>query len=594
MKAEREPLVVLAITLGLGLLQIPMLASSPQNPDGAELVMAALYGGVLHPSGYPLQAWLDRLFVLIPFMKPALSLSVLSWFFQMGTCFLLMRTALRLGAGWTGALLGTAWFAFFPSTWTLGLQPEKYAVANFLFMAVISNAVDLGKKSRDGTSDRDAIIVGGLFGLALSQHLIGLLVAPAYGAALRSLSGKGATRRFIIALVCTILVPLVFYGSLFLLRRPGGWPDWGLLGSFSDWVRHVTRSEYRVLQGMVDNPLYPPGSGLRIYLSDSLSTFSVMMALPFVGVFTLWNGRRRVEALYLSLVLVLALVFLSFAKIYPNSLIALSYLERYSGVAVVATALLAGSGTGYLTRLAPLRLRLLPPVTIGALIIILFFSGRERADVSRDHVLDSFREGLSVLLRPDDYYFSGTDLEIFHGVPWGKAHRFPIFGDYSWALSSANRLLEPRLSQTSTPTSVGDLAKSIYESGATSVASKMDPFMSLGIPLLQRGYLWVAKKGVKERVDGDTAQAAAKLCPVIQGIQDTVPSEGHFYSRYLWQWFSFAYDGAETYFKSQNDSKGADIAHRISEALQENRTPSRWHEGCADLVKHLETRAGQN
>ena len=54
----------------------PTAARSPQTGDGAEIVATALRGGVLHPPGFPLQAWIDRALVRAPGLEPAHGLSL--------------------------------------------------------------------------------------------------------------------------------------------------------------------------------------------------------------------------------------------------------------------------------------------------------------------------------------------------------------------------------------------------------------------------------------------------------------------------------------------------------------------------------------
>lgn len=55
-----------------------MLSKAPQNPDGAETIMAAQSGGVLHSPDYPIQAWLNRVFIRLPMEDPATRLALLS------------------------------------------------------------------------------------------------------------------------------------------------------------------------------------------------------------------------------------------------------------------------------------------------------------------------------------------------------------------------------------------------------------------------------------------------------------------------------------------------------------------------------------
>ncbi len=88
--------VSILITLGILLVQVWTLAPSPQNPDGAELVAMVEQGrGVLHPPGFPLQAWASLAIGKLHLGSVAIRLSMLSFLFH-GLTLLLLAELLRL------------------------------------------------------------------------------------------------------------------------------------------------------------------------------------------------------------------------------------------------------------------------------------------------------------------------------------------------------------------------------------------------------------------------------------------------------------------------------------------------------------------
>src|SRR6266446_2934856 len=72
-----DPITSLAAAVAVFALLFPTLARTPQNGDGAELILTASRGGVPHPPGFPLQAWLDRALAALPGVSTALSISAL-------------------------------------------------------------------------------------------------------------------------------------------------------------------------------------------------------------------------------------------------------------------------------------------------------------------------------------------------------------------------------------------------------------------------------------------------------------------------------------------------------------------------------------
>ena len=158
----------------------PTLASSPQSGDGAEQVMVAVHGGILHPPGFPVQAWINRLFALLPVGNVAYRLSIVSWLAQFGAIVLLAETLRILGCSLLSRVVAASCFAFFPAIWYLAVQPEVLSGANFFIAMVIFYCVlTLQTKPFAGSALRQILGLGLISGLAASQHLTTAVTAPA-------------------------------------------------------------------------------------------------------------------------------------------------------------------------------------------------------------------------------------------------------------------------------------------------------------------------------------------------------------------------------------------------------------------------------
>ena len=108
----------------------PTLARTPQSGDGAEIVTVALRGGVLHPTGFPLQAWIDRALVAIPGIPPALAIAAFGLMAHAAAAALIADALRRLGVASAPRVLAAAAFVLFPSLWTLAVEPEVFALAH--------------------------------------------------------------------------------------------------------------------------------------------------------------------------------------------------------------------------------------------------------------------------------------------------------------------------------------------------------------------------------------------------------------------------------------------------------------------------------
>ena len=142
---------VLIATL-VWLITVPTWAISPQSGDAAEQIMTAIQGGVLHPPGFPLQAVLNRLFVLLPFGTPAYRISFLDSLGLALMAFALLEILRRLGCDRASRIAGMAAAVFFPIFWFLGVHPEVFSLANAavaLAFAASDDASPEGKRGND-------------------------------------------------------------------------------------------------------------------------------------------------------------------------------------------------------------------------------------------------------------------------------------------------------------------------------------------------------------------------------------------------------------------------------------------------------------
>ncbi len=105
-----------------------LLAHHAHNPDSAEMMSTALYGGVMHPSGMPLQAWINPLFVRLSAEFPVWGLSFFSWLAHFASGFVLLRILRRLNFVFVARAFALVLYSYYHSLWYLALQAEKYTL----------------------------------------------------------------------------------------------------------------------------------------------------------------------------------------------------------------------------------------------------------------------------------------------------------------------------------------------------------------------------------------------------------------------------------------------------------------------------------
>ena len=190
------------------LLNRSYVSNSPLNPDGAELVMAAVRGGVLHPPGFPVQAWLDRIILACFNGNPARILSLFSLVSLSLSAIVMILIGSELSFAWVSCIFSVGTLCFHPVVRSLGLQPEKYSLTLLLFLVTVLASLRLLRKEVVPTRGQ-LLFLGAVFGTAMSQHIGLAICVPLIVAALIP-NGPRAGRVFIVRLA-------IFFGSFSLV-----------------------------------------------------------------------------------------------------------------------------------------------------------------------------------------------------------------------------------------------------------------------------------------------------------------------------------------------------------------------------------------
>ena len=291
--------------------------------DGAELLAAAISGGVAHPSGYPLYTWILRGLALFP-IEPAFIANLLSAVLitasgQMMFLILANQAEPSTSSWVVGAtgLLAAATFQFAPLVWAHATVSEVYPLHLFLLSLLIwmsTRPVQLGMETR-----RD-LAVGLIFGLGLANHLTVIFALPFVVQPTRLLTDNGtvelpgiSNRRSLRSVIRRLGVGLMtafgFYGSLLLSDPNSGvrWHDPQNLGDLVD---------------LISGAIYQP-----YFSAPNDFTFSRLLALPGwlveqLGAFGLFLGLWG--AVYVTRttwrdysLIILALSSLGFSLFYP-------------------------------------------------------------------------------------------------------------------------------------------------------------------------------------------------------------------------------------------------------------------------------------
>ena len=238
--------------------------------DVFEFQVVAYQLGIAHPTGYPLFLLLGKLFTFLPLGSVAWRVNLSAVVYAAITAVLLAYLGWRLYGRYRPALLAAVAFALTPTFWSQAIEAEVYTLHTLFVTAALLIMVGLlpgtgsGQTAVKSASTGRFVLLFGLIGLSLANHLTTLFLLPAAGLTLlfaypdllRPSAWRGHLP-FLLKLLAAFLLPLLLY--LYLPIRwqmvngePMGlarFVDWVVGGRFQDalqwqaWLRDPTRWE---------------------------------------------------------------------------------------------------------------------------------------------------------------------------------------------------------------------------------------------------------------------------------------------------------------------------------------------------------------
>lgn len=153
--------------------------------DTAEFQAIGPVLGIAHPTGYPtytLLAWLASV-VLQPFGSEAFRANLLSALLVAGSCALVAIAVLQITRRPLIALGAGLCLAIVPTVWRIGVRADAHALHLFLvaLLAVLLLTWSSRTRSSPGSGGPVLVAAAVVFGLALGNHALTVLLAPGVG-----------------------------------------------------------------------------------------------------------------------------------------------------------------------------------------------------------------------------------------------------------------------------------------------------------------------------------------------------------------------------------------------------------------------------
>ncbi len=327
--------------------------------DSAELVTAAVIGGVPHAPGYPLYTAMGRLLTSVPLGDAVARLHATSALFHAGAVAAVANTVLTLTSSRGAAAAAGASLALSRSFLLGSLYAEVFPLHDLLYAVLLAIGARLGRtaKPRFRTLAGFAAVAG----VAAAHHLMTALAVPA----LAWLAGPAFLRHFFpsegrrkggstlvraMALMALLSGPfLAGYPIMTHLARAAPLLSWGDVHDGASFVRIATRADYggpfsaaaRTVSGQALERL-------DLFFEIVFRSFGAVTLLGFAGgLLCLRRTTRHGGALLLAFV-VPGPVFAVMNAFDVHSEYRAAYFERFTSMSQVGFAVLVGLGVVYL------------------------------------------------------------------------------------------------------------------------------------------------------------------------------------------------------------------------------------------------------
>ena len=352
----------MALVAGLGAVAVIRTTLLPTvgSWDTAEAQVALPVLGTMHPTGFPayvMLGWLASI-VLAPLGTPAFLMNLLSAILvgvAVGGTVLVTR---HLGAPLPLALGVAAGFGLTPAVWSIGNAADAHALHLALVVLLVlgllrwERLVDRRDAHPDDpvavrSADRAIVLAAGVFGVAVANHALSLLLVPAIGAYVLAVEPRVLRRPGLIvaALAACLGIAALLYLELPLRAGPFRAPL--VYGRPDTWLGFWEVVLARQFQGEFLNPLADPVRTIGSQIALAEAQLGPLVALLPAGV--LVTAVRRPRYALLSTVAAGATVL--FASSYVNAGIGRYYL----GPVFFAWTWLAALGVALVEALARSR-----------------------------------------------------------------------------------------------------------------------------------------------------------------------------------------------------------------------------------------------
>lgn len=257
--------------------------------DTGELAAAAYTWGVAHPTGYPLLTMLGHVWSMLPWHTVIGGLNILAALFTAGgvaiTTMIVQRLLPRASSQPWIPMATSMLFGFCTLIWSQSTAYEVYSLNLLLITATLYATV----RARQDNTVQWSLMAGLLFGLALSNHLSSVFLAPGL---LVLWWHRNRTRQEWLTLLLPVIIGLSLY--ILLPLRSAALPpiNWGWVHrGWESFIYHVKGTQFGVWMFTDSKAL---STNFGIFFSEASRMLLWVGWIPVVvGLADLFKRERR-------------------------------------------------------------------------------------------------------------------------------------------------------------------------------------------------------------------------------------------------------------------------------------------------------------
>ncbi|MDD5309210.1 MAG: DUF2723 domain-containing protein [Deltaproteobacteria bacterium] len=561
------------------------------------MIVTAHKGGVMHPTGFPLQAWLNRALVELPMGSLAQRLSILNVLCDLASLILLMRLLKLWEIPGVLMVIGAILFGFDTILFSVSIYPEKYS------MIVLSNLLliflhQLFFRSDSRKRNRIFLLFSLCIGLGLSQHTSLLAMAPLWLHLFHETVKQGELspqRRLwhcALSVLCALAPPVLLYDSLVWLRTDSVWVDWGALRGPGDVLRHFLRADFQYV-GI--NPRGVTGHQIStlqywwLYFSREWNLLLLFVPLGIYG-YVRQVGYRAIYLL-LSMASVFTLLWIAYQE--PTEMGA-GYMERYLVLTLPFLVPFSVRGIGFLwKKVRYTTVRYAASGVIAACLIYGLPAKYACFEETDNNLIDVYRELVKKELPPDAIYVTANDWELFYGLPENGGYRFPVFDmmAFPWFARRTFPRLEPRLYRligkydVKEPWSLDVLLQLAWEEGLTLASTDREALKGLRDGAHRKGLVWIAGKDRTGESAINMHDDLKEICEGIGRVRYQVPRQGGYFNKVLLGKIGESVAEIVRELNKASTLDGREAMSSLRRSIVPGVAPETWRRRCEEALK---------